>query len=73
LTRTGYPAEVISVSESMLDEAPALLRSCGGPRTASSGSAGLAGAIAARDGQPGLSADARTMILITETEIEGAG
>jgi hypothetical protein len=64
---------MISVSESMLDEAPAFLRSCRGLRTTWSDSAGLAGTIAARGGSQGLSADARVLILITQTEIEGAG
>jgi diaminopropionate ammonia-lyase len=64
--------QAISVLESMLEEASALLRSCGGPRTTSSGSTSLAGAIAARNGSQGLSADARLLILITQTEIEGA-
>lgn len=68
-----HRVEAISVPESTLDEAPALLRSCGGPRTTSSGGAGLAGAVAARDGRPGMGPDARILILITEAEIEGAG
>lgn len=68
-----HRVEAISVSEGMLAEAPALLRACGGPRTTPSGGAGLAGAIAARDGRPGLDPDARILILVTETEIGSAG
>jgi diaminopropionate ammonia-lyase len=68
LRRDGVCA--ISVSESVLEEAPTLLRSCGGPRTTSSGGAGLAGAIAASGAPPGIGPDARILILVTEAEVE---
>lgn len=61
--------EALSVSESILGKAAGLLRSCGGPGTTPSGSAGLAGAVAAREGRLGLSADARVLILVTEREL----
>ena len=57
------------MSESMLGKAANLLRSCGGPGTTPSGSAGLAGAVAARDGRLGLPANARVLILVTEREL----
>jgi diaminopropionate ammonia-lyase len=40
-----HDVNAISVPEHVLEEAPALLRACGGPRTTPSGSTGLAGAI----------------------------
>lgn len=62
--------EAVCVPETVLDEAPALLRACGGPRTTPSGSAGLAGALAASGGKLVLGADARLLILVTEAEVE---
>jgi diaminopropionate ammonia-lyase len=64
-----HRVEAISLSERVLDEAAALLRSCGGPRTTSSGAAGLAGAVTARHG---LGPDARVLILVTEAAIDEA-
>ena len=67
-----HAVRAVSVPEKALDAAPELLRACDGPWTTPSGSAGLAGAVAARDGQPGLPPDARVLVLITEAEIESA-
>ena len=61
-TLRRHRVEAITVSEATLDEAPLLLRDCGGPATTSSGAASLAGALA----RPGLPADARVLILVTE-------
>jgi diaminopropionate ammonia-lyase len=68
-----HGVEAISVPENTLEEAPALLRSCGGPRTTPSGAAGLAGVIASSGTQSILGADARILIIITESEIGGPG
>lgn len=68
-----HRVEPLSVSESVLDEAPAVLRACGGPRTTSSGSTGLAGAMAFSSGKLALGSDARILILVTETEVQDAG
>lgn len=68
-----HKVRAVTVPESTLDEAPALLQSCGGPRTTPSGGAGLAGAMTANGGPMALSADARILILITEAEVEGVG
>jgi diaminopropionate ammonia-lyase len=65
-----HGVQAISVSEKALAQAPSLLHACGGPRTTPSGAAGLAGAVASRDAQPGPGADARILILITEAEVE---
>jgi diaminopropionate ammonia-lyase len=65
--------EAISVSESILSDASSLLRSCGGPGTTPSGSAGLAGAVAARDCRLGLPADGRVLIVVTERELIETG
>ncbi|WP_207541203.1 pyridoxal-phosphate dependent enzyme [Sabulicella rubraurantiaca] len=65
-----HRAQAISVPEVVLNEAPRLLRSCGGPRTTPSGAAGLAGATFVRDEIAGLGPDARLLILVTEAEIE---
>jgi diaminopropionate ammonia-lyase len=65
--------EAICVSERILSNAASLLRSCGGPGTTPSGSAGLAGAVAARDGRLGLPADARVLIIVTERELIETG
>lgn len=67
-----HKVQAILVPETILDEAPALLRSCGGPRTTPSGSAGLAGAIVLGAGGAALAADARVLILVTEMDIEDA-
>jgi diaminopropionate ammonia-lyase len=62
----------ICVPEQALEEAPALLRACGGPRTTPSGSAGLAGAVI-RSKQSELTPDARLLIVVSETEVRAAG
>ncbi len=63
----------ITVPEPLLDEAPAVLQACGGPRTTPSGSTGLAGAMAARHGALALGPDARLLILVTEAALDPAG
>jgi diaminopropionate ammonia-lyase len=68
-----HRVETIAVSESTLDEAPAILRECRGPGTTSSGAASLAGAMAIHDQGPGLPSDARVLILITEREVKVTG
>jgi diaminopropionate ammonia-lyase len=68
-----HRVEALSVPESVLDEAPALLRSCGGPCTTSSGSTGLAGVMAALGGKLAPGPEARVLILVTETEVPGVG
>ncbi len=65
-----YTIETITVPEGGLGAAPALLATCGGPRTTPSGAAGLAGAVAACSGPAGPGPDARILILITEAAIE---
>ena len=59
-----HKVKAIAVSEAVLDEAPVVLRGCGGPLSTSSGCAGLAGALAAS-----LGPDARVLILVTEAEL----
>ncbi|MEO3475312.1 pyridoxal-phosphate dependent enzyme [Roseomonas sp. CAU 1739] len=49
--------------------APGLLHGCGGPRTTPSGSAGLAGAVAALAEPTGPGHDARILVLVTETDM----
>lgn len=66
-----HRVESITVPETTLDAASGLLRECGGLATTSSGGAGLAGAMAARDGRPGLGPKARLLILVTEAAIPG--
>lgn len=68
-----HRVEAITVPETTLDAAPAVLRACGGPRTTSSGSAGLAGVMAGRDGGSGLPPEARLLILVTETAVLDSG
>ncbi|QDJ12205.1 Putative diaminopropionate ammonia-lyase (plasmid) [Roseomonas mucosa] len=68
-----HRVEAVSVPESILDEAPAVLWDCGGPTTTSSGAASLAGALAIHEQGPGLPRDARILILITERDVEAAG
>ncbi|TCZ63935.1 pyridoxal-phosphate dependent enzyme [Roseicella aquatilis] len=68
-----HRAAAIRVPERTLDEAPALLHGCGGPRTTASGAAGLGGAMTTCDGRPGLGSDARLLLLITEAEINEGG
>jgi hypothetical protein len=53
----------------VLEEAPALLCVCGGPRTTPSGSTGLAGAIMTQRVGPTLGPDARLLIVISETKV----
>lgn len=64
-----HRVQAVSVAEEMLDQAPSLLRDCGGPKTTPSGAASLAGAMALRAGEGGLPAEARVLILVTEREI----
>lgn len=68
-----HSVDAIAVPETILEAAPTLLRSCGGLRTTPSGGAGLAGVIAARDGQAGLTPEARILILVTEAEFANSG
>lgn len=68
-----HRVEAITVPEATLDSAPGLLRECGGPETTSSGGAGLAGAMATRDGRLDLGPDARLLILVTEAAVPGSG
>lgn len=63
----------VCVPERTLEDAPALLHRCGGPRTTASGGAGLAGAMTACDGRPRIGPDARVLLLITEADIDEAG
>jgi diaminopropionate ammonia-lyase len=64
-----HDVRAISVPEHVLEEAPALLRACGGPRTTPSGSTGLAGAIMTQRVGPTLGPDARLLIVISETKV----
>jgi diaminopropionate ammonia-lyase len=66
-----HRVEAVSVAEPVLDETPALLRAGGGPSTTSSGGAGLAGVIALRGAGSKLGPDARLLIIISETAVEG--
>jgi diaminopropionate ammonia-lyase len=68
-----HRVEAVSVSESILDKTPAVLRDCGGPGTTSSGAASLAGAMALQEQGSGLPPDARVLILITEREVDATG
>ncbi|TGD99461.1 pyridoxal-phosphate dependent enzyme [Methylobacterium nonmethylotrophicum] len=66
-----YGAQVVTVAEPGLAEAPDILAAHGGPATTPSGAAGLAGAIAAlgnpgRAEELGLDAGSRLLILVTE-------
>ena len=63
---------VVSVSEQVLDEAPALLRAAGGPHTTPSGSAGLAGVMAAQAASSEPALEARILIIVTERDIGDA-
>ena len=65
-----HGARTITVSEHALDEAPALLRACGGPATTPSGSAGLAGLVAVQGERLELNSSARVLIVISETEVK---
>lgn len=72
LRRHGVHA--MTVSESLLKEAPRLLRAEGGPASTPSGAAGLAGILAvsadpAVAAAIGLSAESRVLILVTEAAI----
>jgi diaminopropionate ammonia-lyase len=65
-----HAVATISVPEHVLDEAPAVLRACGGPRTTPSGSTGLAGVIAAPEAGLKPGPDRRILIVVSETEVE---
>jgi diaminopropionate ammonia-lyase len=64
-----HGAQALTVSEKALEEAPAILRDCGGPRTTTSGAASLAGALAMRERL--LTPAARVLILVTEGKVVG--
>lgn len=69
-----HGAHAVTASESLLEEAPRLLRAEGGPATTPSGAAGLAGILAtladpALAAAIGLAADSRVLIPVTEAEI----
>jgi diaminopropionate ammonia-lyase len=64
-----HRVEAVTVSEEILDEAPGLLVSCGGPRSTSSGCAGLAGLMAVQRGPKRLSPQTRVLLVITEAEV----
>ncbi|MBR0670035.1 pyridoxal-phosphate dependent enzyme [Neoroseomonas soli] len=59
----------MTVTEDALAAAPGLLHGCGGPRTTPSGSAGLAGAVAALAGPTAPGPEARILVLVTETDM----
>ncbi|MFC3124179.1 pyridoxal-phosphate dependent enzyme [Pseudoroseomonas globiformis] len=65
-----HRVQALCVPEVLLDEAPSVLRSCGGPLTTSSGSTGLAGAMAVLGGKLSLGSDARILILVTEAALQ---
>ena len=67
LLRRGIQA--VTVSEERLEEAPAIMRDCGGPSTTTSGAASLAGALATRERL--LTPGARVLLLVTEGEVVG--
>jgi diaminopropionate ammonia-lyase len=64
-----HRVEVVSVSELVLDEAPAVLCACGGPSTTPSGGAGLAGVIALGGAESKVGPDARLLIIVSETAV----
>lgn len=64
-----HRVEAVTVSEDILDRAPGVLASCDGPRSTSSGTAGLAGLIAIQDGKGRLPRNARVLLIVTETEV----
>lgn len=71
-----HGAVAIAVSESGLDDAPAVLLACGGPATTPSGATGLAGALAVAAGGgsavPPLGPKSCVLLLITEAALAAA-
>ena len=62
-------ARSLTVSEDALEGARMVLRDCGGPRTTTSGSASLAGALAEAGHR--LDSASRVLILVTEADLAG--